>query len=253
MARLRHDCAVRLRGSFGRSHLDTPPLVVVWRDGLHVFAGSCGVSVWSRNRQQRRSGDRSHHPQPAHRSGLVSDVALRGHCVGCLPDDAVDAVVAGQCGTAPTDFSAKFQLDMVRCLWALLAGFDPLGSQFPSRSGVGRVTAIRMPDASLAASMLRIPWAPSSAPCFASLAFVAWFGMQHTQQGLIGVSAISGLLDAGPGSGRRRIRQSQTEFCADGFVCHGDQRSSRGRQCPNSTRTSWRMAVSLRCGPGARK
>src|SRR4029434_7350724 len=28
----------------------------------------------------------------------------------------------------------------------------------------------------------------------ASLTFVAWFGMQHTQQGLIGVSAISGLL-----------------------------------------------------------
>jgi spermidine synthase len=95
--------------------------------------------------------------------------------------------------TLSSDLSAKFQLDMVRCIWALLPASILWGASFPlalasvaSREQdagrvVGRVYAANTVGAIFGALL-------------ASLAFVAWFGMQRTQQGLIGVSAISGLL-----------------------------------------------------------
>jgi spermidine synthase len=95
--------------------------------------------------------------------------------------------------TLSSDLSAKFQLDMVRCIWALLPASILWGASFPlalasvaSREQdagrvVGRVYAANTVGAIFGALL-------------ASLAFVAWFGMQKTQQGLIGVSAISGLL-----------------------------------------------------------
>jgi spermidine synthase len=89
--------------------------------------------------------------------------------------------------------SSKFQLDMVRCLWALLPA-SILWEQVSLWLWLRWLPVSVMPAALLAAFMRRIRLAPSLAPLFASLAFVSWFGMQHTQQGLIGVSAISGLL-----------------------------------------------------------
>ena len=91
------------------------------------------------------------------------------------------------------DMLTKFQLDMVRSLWALLPASILWGASFPlalaavasrgqdAGSVVGRVYAANTVGAIFGALL-------------ASLTFVSTFGMQHTQQGLIGVSAISGLL-----------------------------------------------------------
>jgi spermidine synthase len=91
------------------------------------------------------------------------------------------------------DFSAKFQLDMVRCLWALLPASILWGASFPlalASVASRRQDAGRVVGGVYAANTVGAIFGA----LFASLAFVAWFGMQHTQQGLIGVSAISGLL-----------------------------------------------------------
>ena len=89
--------------------------------------------------------------------------------------------------------TAKFQLDMVRSLWAVLPGAILWGASFPLALAsvalrgqdagriVGGVYAANTVGAIFGASL-------------ASMTFVSSFGMQHTQQGLIGVSAISGLL-----------------------------------------------------------
>ena len=89
--------------------------------------------------------------------------------------------------------ATKFQLDMVRSLWALLPASILWGASFPlalasvatrgqdAGNVVGRVYAANTVGAIFGALL-------------ASLTFVSSFGMQHTQQGLIGVSAISALL-----------------------------------------------------------
>ena len=123
--------------------------------------------------------------------------------------------------------SSKFQLDMVRCLWALLPASILWGASFPlalASVASGERDAGRVVGGVYAANTVGAIFGA----LFASLVFVSWFGMQHTQQGLIGVSAISGLLMLGPGPGRGRIGQSQTQFCAYGFACDGNQRSTRG-------------------------
>ena len=105
--------------------------------------------------------------------------------------------------------SAKFQMDMVRCLWALLPASILWGASFPLALAsiatrgqdagrvVGGVYAANTVGAIFGALL-------------ASLTFVSSFGMQHTQQGLIGVSAIAGLLmlalaPAGPESAKAKL------------------------------------------------
>jgi spermidine synthase len=95
--------------------------------------------------------------------------------------------------TLDYDFLTKFQLDMVRCIWALLPASILWGASFPLALAsvapreedagrvVGRVYAANTVGAIFGALL-------------ASLTFVSWIGMQKTQQVLIGVSAISGLL-----------------------------------------------------------
>jgi spermidine synthase len=93
----------------------------------------------------------------------------------------------------PYDLLTKFQLDMVRCLWALLPASILWGASFPlalASVATRGQDAGRMVGGVYAANTVGAIFGAS----FSSLAFVAWFGMQHTQQGLIGVSAISGLL-----------------------------------------------------------
>ena len=116
------------------------------------------------------------------------------------------------------DFSAKFQLDMVRCLWALLPASILWGASFPLALAS---VATRGQDAG---RMVGKVYAANTVGAifgalFASLAFVAWFGMQHTQQGLIGVSAISGLLmlalaPAGGESARAKLNFALTVLFA---------------------------------------
>jgi spermidine synthase len=91
------------------------------------------------------------------------------------------------------DMLTKFQLDMVRCLWALLPASILWGASFPlalaSIASKGQ-DAGRVVGGVYAANTVGAIFGAT----LASLTFVSSFGMQHTQQGLIGVSAISGLL-----------------------------------------------------------
>jgi spermidine synthase len=96
--------------------------------------------------------------------------------------------------------SAKFQLDMVRCLWALLPASILWGASFPLALAS---VATRGQDAG---KMVGSVYAANTVGAIvgamsASLVLVPWLGgpsgegsIQHTQQALIGVSAISGLL-----------------------------------------------------------
>ena len=96
--------------------------------------------------------------------------------------------------------SAKFQLDMVRCLWALLPASILWGASFPlalasvatkgqdAGKMVGGVYAANTVGAivgAMAASLVLVPGLGGQSGEGA---------IQHTQQALIGVSAISGLL-----------------------------------------------------------
>jgi spermidine synthase len=84
-------------------------------------------------------------------------------------------------------------MDMVRSLWAILPASILWGASFPlALASVAQrgEDAGRMVGGVYAANTVGAIFGA----LLASLAFVAWFGMQHTQQGLIGVSAISGLL-----------------------------------------------------------
>jgi spermidine synthase len=107
-------------------------------------------------------------------------------------------------------FLEKFQMDMVRCLWALLPASILWGASFPlalaSLASLGR-DAGRVVGGVYAANTVGAIFGA----LLASLTFVSSFGMQHTQQGLIGVSAISGLLmlalaPAGEESGKATLK-----------------------------------------------
>jgi spermidine synthase len=98
-----------------------------------------------------------------------------------------------------TDPWYNFQLDFVRCLWAVLPGAILWGASFPlalaavARRGqdparlVGGVYAANTVGA-IAGSVI------------GSLLLVVWLGSQHAQQALILVSALSGLLVLSTGS-----------------------------------------------------
>jgi spermidine synthase len=116
------------------------------------------------------------------------------------------------------DEFTKFQLDLVRCLWVLLPASILWGMSFPlalasvASSGgdagrlVGGVYAANTVGA-IAGSLL------------AGLVLVALIGMQHTQQALIGASAISGLLmlalaPGGPDPAKARVNFALTVLLA---------------------------------------
>ena len=89
--------------------------------------------------------------------------------------------------------TAKFQLDMVRSLWALLPAAILWGASFPLALAA---VAARGQDAGRIVGGIYAANTVGAifGALLASLTFVSTFGMQHTQQGLIGVSAIAGLL-----------------------------------------------------------
>jgi spermidine synthase len=116
------------------------------------------------------------------------------------------------------DLLAKVQLDMVRAMWAILPASILWGASFPlalaSVSARGQ-DAGKVVGAVYAANTLGAIFGAM----LASFTFVAAFGMQHTQQGLIGVSAISGLLmlalaPEGSESGAARLKFAGTVLFA---------------------------------------
>jgi spermidine synthase len=123
------------------------------------------------------------------------------------------------------DFLTKFQLDMVRCLWALLPASILWGASFPlalasvatkgkdAGKVVGTVYAANTVGAifgALTASMLLVSLLGDES---------GNGGMQHAQQALIGISAISGLLmlalaPAGSESGKAKLSFAATVIFA---------------------------------------
>lgn len=92
-------------------------------------------------------------------------------------------------------FLSKFQLDMVRSLWALLPGSILWGASFPlalaSVAGKGKDTGKMVGGVYAANTVGAIVGAMGASLGFGML---SWITMQHTQQALIGFSAIAGLL-----------------------------------------------------------
>jgi spermidine synthase len=95
--------------------------------------------------------------------------------------------------TLTTDPWLKVQLDMVRCLWAVLPAAILWGASFPlalaSVATRGQDPG-RLVGGVYAANTL----GAIIGSLGASMVLVAWIGSQHSQQVLIAVSAISGLL-----------------------------------------------------------
>ncbi len=119
--------------------------------------------------------------------------------------------------TLDYDFMTKFQLDMVRCIWALLPASILWGASFPLALAsvapreedagrvVGRVYAANTVGAIFGALL-------------ASLTFVSWIGMQKTQQALIGVSAVSGLLMLALGPSGEESAKAKLNFAVTVIV-----------------------------------
>jgi spermidine synthase len=114
--------------------------------------------------------------------------------------------------------AAKFQMDMVRALWALLPASILWGASFPlalaSIAARGQ-DAGRVVGGVYAANTVGAIFGA----LLASMTFVSSFGMQHTQQGLIGVSAIAGLMmlalaPSGPESAKAKLSFAVTVIFA---------------------------------------
>ena len=117
--------------------------------------------------------------------------------------------------------AAKFQLDMVRCLWALLPASILWGASFPlalaSVASKGQ-DAGRVVGSVYAANTLGAIVGAMGASFLPGLLGIEAF-MQHTQQALIGVSAIAGLLmlalaPAGSESAKARLSFALTVLFA---------------------------------------
>ena len=137
---LRRDRALGPDGARRRSDLDAPAVAAVRRDGLHLLADPRGVPVRPRHRQQRRLGDRraaSQRPRVA--LGWCQLLLCGAMAWAAYMLTAVAAVLADQpVDLRPTPWF-NFQLDLVRCMWAMLPGAILWGASFPLALAVGRV------------------------------------------------------------------------------------------------------------------
>ncbi len=128
---------VRFHGAGRRSHLDPASFPALWRNGLHVCADPCRISLWSWNWKQSRIRIRAQFEESASCTGLVPDAALRNHGMGRVFADEVDALLAGR-----RDADDRSLAQGAARYGALPLGgsarCDSLGSQFSSGSRIGR-------------------------------------------------------------------------------------------------------------------
>jgi spermidine synthase len=118
-----------------------------------------------------------------------------------------------------SDIWFNFQLDIDRAFWALFPPTVLWGASFPFALAASAST----PDA--AARMSRIYAANTlgaiGGALLASLVLIAWIGSQRTQQVLIAVSVISGLLLLLPEKGWRGRIPALAAVIACGFLLYG--------------------------------
>ena len=117
-----------------------------------------------------------------------------------------------------SDIWFNFQLDLDRALWALLPPTLLWGASFPlalAAIASGTQDAARLFSGIYAANTL----GAIAGAVVASLLLMAWIGSQHTQQLLIALSTIAGLLLLLPDpSGSESSMSSATRFAGLGFV-----------------------------------
>src|SRR4029453_11162397 len=113
-----------------------------------------------------------------------------------------------------TDPWYNFQLDFVRCLWAVLPGAILWGASFPL--ALASVASRGQDPARLVGGVYAANTVGAIAgSIIGSLLLVVWLGSQHAQQALILVSALSGLLvlstgmiEEAPGRGQATLGSS---------------------------------------------
>src|ERR1051325_6816738 len=74
--------------------MEPAPLLIIWSDGLYVFACARGVSNWSRHRQYRCIRFVAPVAKTSSRSRLVPGVVMRGDGMGRLQPDGLASVLA---------------------------------------------------------------------------------------------------------------------------------------------------------------
>jgi len=112
-----------------------------------------------------------------------------------------------------TDPWFNFQLDFVRCLWAVLPGAILWGASFPLA-----LAAVAFPGQDPARLVGGVYAANTVGAIVGSLAasllLVVWLGSQHAQQALILVSALSGLLVLSTGTPEEAPGRGSTAFAS---------------------------------------
>ena len=118
------------------------------------------------------------------------------------------------------------QLDLVRCLWAVLPGAILWGASFPL--ALASVAAPGQDPARLVGGVYAANTVGAIVGAMAaSLLLVAWIGSQHAQQVLIILSMISGLLLIEPVSGRRSTASAGGAIAAEDRAAAGDVLAAR--------------------------
>ncbi len=110
-----------------------------------------------------------------------------------------------------TDPWYNFQLDIVRCLWAVLPGAILWGASFPL--ALAAVASRGQDPARLVGGVYAANTVGAIVgSVLGSLLLVVWLGSQHAQQALILVSALSGLLVLSTGATEEPAGKSQVAF-----------------------------------------
>jgi spermidine synthase len=110
-----------------------------------------------------------------------------------------------------TDPWYNFQLDFVRCLWAVLPGAVLWGASFPL--ALAAVASRGQDPARLVGGVYAANTVGAIAgSVLGSLLLVVWLGSQHAQQALILVSALSGLLVLSTGVAEETPGKGQAAF-----------------------------------------
>ena len=110
-----------------------------------------------------------------------------------------------------------FQLDMVRCLWAILPPTHPVGREFSAGRGRAR-PARRGPRADRGQRLRRQYAGRDLRRADRQPGLIPWIGTQNSQRVLIWAALAGGVADSGPVSCARSVRPGVSAALAAGVV-----------------------------------
>ena len=186
--------ALGVDGARVRGAVDAHAVAALWRDGLHLLADPRGIPGRPRHWQQPGFGAGARSDAPARRAGVVPARRSRA-AMAWTSYILTDSLPFWPINPSLTpDPWFQFQLDLTRCLFARAAGGHPLGRELSAGAGVGGGEGPRSGAPGrrrLRRQHARCDRRRRSAP---SLLLVVWLGTQRSQQVLIVLSALSGLV-----------------------------------------------------------